>query len=158
MSKITQVLPRGYETQNCSVARTLEAVGDRWTMLVIREAFTRTRRFEDFQSRLGIARNVLSDRLGRLVDDGILERRPYQDSPPRSEYRLTQKGLDLWPVLMTLMAWGDQHAAEDGPPRLIVHRDCGGRLDARLRCDRCGQDLGPRDVEAQPGPGALTLQ
>ena len=152
------MLPRGYETQNCSVARTLEAVGDRWTMLVIREAFLRTRRFEDFQSRLGIARNVLSDRLGRLVDDGILERRRYQDSPPRHEYRLTGKGLDLWPVLMTLMAWGDRHAAEAGPPRLIVHRDCGGLLGPHLRCERCGEDLGPRDVEAQPGPGALALQ
>jgi DNA-binding HxlR family transcriptional regulator len=152
------VLPRGYDNQHCSIARTLEAVGDRWTMLVIREAFLRTRRFEDFQSHLGIARNVLSDRLGRLVDDGILERRRYQDAPPRDEYRLTDKGLDLWPILMTLMAWGDRHAAEDGPPRVIVHRGCGGTLDAHLRCDRCGQDLGPRDVEAQPGPGAVALQ
>jgi DNA-binding HxlR family transcriptional regulator len=152
------VLPRGYETQNCSVARALEAVGDRWTMLVIREAFMRTRRFEDFQSRLGIARNVLSDRLGRLTDDGILERRPYSDSPPRYEYRLTEKGVDLWPALMMLMAWGDRHAAEHGPPRLILHRGCGGRLDARMRCDRCGRDLGPRDVEAVPGPGESALQ
>ena len=152
------MLHRGYDTQNCSVARTLEAVGDRWTILVIREAFLRTRRFEDFQSHLGIARNVLSDRLSRLVDDGILDRRPYQDSPPRFEYRLTEKGLDLWPVLMTLMAWGDRHAAEHGPPRLILHRDCGGTMDRHLRCERCGQDLGPRDVEAQPGPGAVALQ
>jgi DNA-binding HxlR family transcriptional regulator len=152
------VLPRGYERQNCSVARTLEAVGDRWTMLVIREAFLRTRRFEDFQSHLGIARNVLSDRLGRLVEDGILERRPYQDSPPRYEYRLTEKGLDLWPVLMSLMAWGDRHAAEQGPPRLILHRGCGGRMGARLRCEKCGEDLGPRDVEPAPGPGELALQ
>ena len=152
------VLPRSYENQNCSVARTLEAVGDRWTMLVIREVFLGTRRFEDFQSRLGVARNVLSERLARLVEDDILERRPYQDAPPRFEYRLTQKGLDLWPAVMALMAWGDRYAAPDGPPRLVVHRDCGGGVDGHLRCDRCGSDLGPRDVEGRPGPGALALE
>jgi DNA-binding HxlR family transcriptional regulator/peroxiredoxin len=108
------MLPRDYDTQNCSVARTLEAVGDRWTMLVIREAFLRTRRFEDFQAHLGIARNVLSDRLNRLVDDGILERRPYQDSPPRFEYRLTDKGRGLLPVLIALQDWGTRYVAGDG--------------------------------------------
>jgi DNA-binding HxlR family transcriptional regulator len=146
------VLPRDYKGQEgCSVAATLAVIGDRWTMLVLREAFLRTRRFEDFQRILGIARNVLTDRLRRLVEEGILERRIYQEHPRRYEYRLTEKGLDLWPVLMTLLQWGDRHAV-DQPQRLIVHRDCGGRLGEHLRCDRCGADLGPRDVEVHPGP------
>jgi DNA-binding HxlR family transcriptional regulator len=148
------VLPREYESQNCSIARALEVIGDRWTTLVVREAFLRTRRFEDFQRNLGIARNVLTDRLTRLVAEGVLERRPYQEHPPRDEYRLTQKGLDLWPVLIGLLRWGDRYVAEGGPPRLIVHRGCGGELDDHMRCDSCGRDLGPRDVEAVPGPGA----
>jgi DNA-binding HxlR family transcriptional regulator len=148
------VLPRDYKGQEgCSVAGTLAVVGDRWTMLVLREAFMRTRRFEDFQRVLGIARNVLTDRLGRLVEEGILERRAYQDHPPRYEYRLTEKGLELWPVLMALMRWGDRHAV-DQPARLIVHRDCGGQLDDHLRCDRCWGDLGPRDVEVHPALAA----
>jgi DNA-binding HxlR family transcriptional regulator len=149
------MLPRTYDGQNCSVARTLEVIGDRWTMLVLREAFLRTRRFDDFQRRLGIARNVLTDRLGRLVDDGVLERHAYQDHPPRHEYRLTDKGLDLWPILMTLMRWGDHHSDwPEGPPMLIRHRGCGGGLTAHLTCDKCGAELGPRDVEALAGPGA----
>lgn len=143
------MLPRTYDGQNCSVARTLEVIGERWTMLVLREAFLRTRRFDDFQRRLGIARNVLTDRLGRLVEEGVLERRAYQDHPPRHEYRLTEKGLDLWPVLMTLMRWGDRHSDwPEGPPRLIRHRGCGGGLTDHLACDKCGAELGPRDVEA----------
>jgi DNA-binding HxlR family transcriptional regulator len=148
------VLPRDYKGQNCSIARTLELIGDRWTLLVLREAFTRTRRFEDFQRNLAIARNVLTDRLGRLVDDGILERRRYREHPPRDEYRLTDRGLDLWPVLISLAKWGDRHAADHGPPRLFLHRGCGGELTERLRCDRCGADLGPRDIEVGLGPGA----
>jgi DNA-binding HxlR family transcriptional regulator len=146
------MLPRDYKGQEgCSVAATLSVIGDRWTMLVLREAFLRTRRFEDFQRILGIARNVLTDRLGRLVEEDILERRSYQEHPPRYEYRLTEKGRDLWPVLMALLQWGDRHAVDE-PARLIVHRDCGGRLAEHLRCDRCGADLGPRDVEVHPGP------
>lgn len=148
------MLPREYATQNCSIARTLEVVGDRWTMLILRDAFLGVRRFEDFRSRLGIARNVLSSRLGRLVDDGVLRRAAYAQAPPRHEYLLTDKGRDLWPVLMTLLAWGDRHAAPDGPPRLVVHRDCGGTVGASLRCERCGADVGPDDVRAVAGPGA----
>ena len=101
-----------------------------------------------------MATNILSERLSWLAGKGVIRAHEYSTSPRRYEYRLTEKGLDLWPVLMTLMEWGDRHAADDGPPRLIVHRDCGGRLGAHLRCDRCGQDLGPRDVEARLGPGA----
>ena len=103
------MLPRTYEDQNCSIARSLEVLGDRWTILVMRDAFMRVRRFEDFQRNLGVARNVLTDRLGRLVEEGILERVPYQDRPARFEYRLTEKGIDLWPVMMSLLQWGDRH-------------------------------------------------
>src|SRR5688500_9730788 len=98
------MLPRTYEDQNCSVARALEVLGDRWTLLVVRDAFLGVRRFDDFQRSLGIARNVLADRLGRLVDEGVLERRRYQERPERFEYRLTPKGLDLLPVTMSLMS------------------------------------------------------
>src|SRR5207253_8531836 len=99
---------RRFADQNCSIARTLEAVGERWTLLVLREAFLGVRRFDRMQSELSIARNILADRLQTLVETGILERRPYQDHPPRFEYRLTQKGLDLYPILVSLMRWGDR--------------------------------------------------
>jgi DNA-binding HxlR family transcriptional regulator len=149
------VLPRTYDTQVCSVARALETIGDRWTMLIIRDAFLGMRRFEDFQRDLGVARNVLSDRLGRLVDDGILERSPYQERPERFEYRLTEKGIDLWPVLVSLMKWGDRHAPEAaGPPTLVLHRGCGGEVDARFVCSACGEPVDARSAEARPGPGS----
>jgi DNA-binding HxlR family transcriptional regulator len=148
------MLPRTYEDQNCSIARSLEVLGDRWTILVMREAFMRVRRFEDFQRNLGVARNVLTDRLSRLVEEGILERVPYQERPVRFEYRLTEKGLDLWPVMMALLQWGDRHyPAEGGAPRLIRHRECGGQITRHLTCDKCGAELGPRDVYAENGPG-----
>jgi DNA-binding HxlR family transcriptional regulator len=148
------VLPRTYDNQICSIARTLEVIGDRWTMLVIRDAFAGVRRFEDFQRRLGCARNVLSDRLTRLVDDGLLEKRRYQDRPERYEYRLTQKGIDLWPVVVSLMKWGDRHEPNpDGPPMIVRHRGGGGDLDDHFICTRCGEPVEPRTSEAVPGPG-----
>jgi len=141
------MLPRSYESQQrCPVAKTLEIVGDRWTMLIIREAFWGTRRFDDFTNRLGIARTVLTDRLGRLVRDGVLRRDRYQQRPERFEYRLTDKGLDLWPVLMALRTWGDRYAMDGQPGFVVVHRDCGGRLDDRRICIKCGKALGPGDV------------
>ena len=151
---IDLVLPRTYEGQACSIARALELVGDRWTMLVIREAFLGTRRFDDYQGKLGCARNVLTDRLNRLVEVGILAKEPYQEHPPRHEYRLTRRGVELWPAMMSLKTWGDRYLAPDGPPVLIRHRDCGGELDERLHCSRCGAELGPADVLAEAGPGA----
>ena len=151
------MLPRTYEGQNCSIARTLELVGERWTMLVIREAFLGRRRFDELAERLGIARNVLTDRLERLVDEGVLEKVRYQERPERFEYRLTEKGVDLWPVLVALLQYGDRHYAPDGPPMVLTHRDCGGALDDRRTCARCGAALRAPDVQAAPGPGATAL-
>jgi DNA-binding HxlR family transcriptional regulator len=149
------VLRNDYEGQNCSIASTLELIGERWTLLVIREVFSRRRRFEQMQETLGVARNVLSARLQRLVEEGILERRPYSERPLRYEYFLTDKGLDLWPTLVTLMHWGDKYAAPDaGPPVILVHKgDCGGRINDRRICERCGRELGPREARAVEGPG-----
>jgi DNA-binding HxlR family transcriptional regulator len=148
------VLHRTYEDQVCSIARTLEVIGERWTILIVRDAFLGVRRFDDFQRSLGLSRGVLTDRLNRLVEAGILERRLYHEHPPRHEYRLTDKGRDLWPVTMALVKWGDRYLAEDGPPRLFLHRGCGGEVTERLTCSKCGAELTVRDVEAKAGPGA----
>lgn len=148
------MLGRAYENQECSIARSLELIGERWTLLIIRDAFGGVRRFDGFQSRLGVARNVLADRLGRLVEEGILERVRYQERPERFEYRLTDKGLDLWPVLVALLQWGDRHACAGEPPTVLRHRDCGGEVTRHLTCAACGAPLGPRDVRAGRRPGA----
>ena len=152
------MLRSDYSDQNCSVARALEVIGERWTLLIIRNAFYGIKRFDDHQRWLGIARNVLQSRLERLVEEGILTRELYQERPPRYEYRLTQKGRDLWPVLVTLLQWGDRHVADAGPPIVLRHRGCGGGIDTHLRCERCGADLDARDVEPESGPGLLPGQ
>src|SRR3954449_838135 len=114
------MLGRTYDGQVCSVARTLEIVGERWTLLIVRDAFLGVRRFDDFQRSLGVARNVLQGRLERLVESGILERRRYQERPERYEYRLTEMGIDLWPVVLSLLHWGDKHLSSgDGPPVIM---------------------------------------
>src|SRR4051812_40644656 len=148
------MLPRTYDAQHCSIARALEVLGDRWTLLVIRDAFLGVRRFDDFQRDLGVARNVLTDRLGRLVDEGVLERVRYQERPERFEYRLTEKGRDLWPVTMALLRWGGRHYATDGPPRLIRHRGCGGHVPQHPRCDPCRGGPQLRDLQAGLRPRA----
>jgi DNA-binding HxlR family transcriptional regulator len=148
------VLRADYAGQNCSIARALELVGERWTLLILRESFLGTRRFDDFQRELGVARNVLQTRLERLVDAGTLARVPYQERPVRYEYRLTRKGVDLWPVIVALLKWGDKHAAPDGPPVVLEHKDCGGGVDDHRRCTRCGADLEAWDVVAHRRTGA----
>jgi len=149
------VLHNTYDGQVCSVARALEVIGERWTLLILRDAFMGVRRFDDFQRSLGIARNVLNTRLQRLVEAGLLERRRYQERPERFEYRLTERGIDLWPAIVALMQWGDRHlAGEAGPPVLITHRDCGGRIDDRRTCAACGAQVSAREVTPVPGPGA----
>jgi DNA-binding HxlR family transcriptional regulator len=149
------MLGNDYSGQVCSIARTLELVGERWTMLILRDVFLGLRRFEDIRDDLGIARNVLSARLERLVAEGILDRVPYQERPPRHEYRLTDKGTDLWPVLFELLAWGDRHAPEAaGPPVVLRHRGCGGAIGADRTCGACGLRVDAKRVAAELGPGA----
>ncbi len=144
-----------YTDQNCSIARALELVGERWTILVLRDVFLGRRRFEEMQQSLGVARNVLAARLDRLVGEGILEKVPYQERPLRNEYRLTSKGLDLWPVIVELLRWGDRHAAPAaGPPIVLRHKGCAGELGAHRICTRCGELLEVGDVRAEAGPGA----
>jgi DNA-binding HxlR family transcriptional regulator len=149
------VLGRTYDDQNCSIARALELVGERWTMLVLREAFTGRRRFDEMAEDLGIARNVLTARLGHLVEEGVLAKARYQARPERFEYRLTDKGLDLWPILISLLQFGDRHYAPAGPPVVLTHSDCGGTIDEHRLCERCGARMNARTVRAAPGPGAL---
>ena len=150
-----RMLGNDYKSQACSIAGALEVVGERWSLLIVRDVFLGLRRFDQIQANLGIARNVLQARLARLVEHGVLERVRYQERPPRFEYRLTEKGIDLWPTVVALMQWGDRHAAPaDGPAVLLEHRDCGGTVDAHRICARCGERLAARDSRALPGPGA----
>ena len=135
------MLQRDYPTQYGPVAGSLEVVGERWTLLIVRDVFLGIRRFEDLQRDLGVARNVLQARLERLVENGILVKRPYQERPLRCEYRLTEKGADLWPVLVALLTWGDRYAIEGERPMILQHRACGGELDDRRRCTACGADV-----------------
>jgi DNA-binding HxlR family transcriptional regulator len=148
------MLHRDYNSQVCSIAGALEVVGERWSLLIVRDVLLGVRRFDQLQADLGIARNVLQTRLTGLVDEGVLEKRLYTDRPPRYEYRLTDKGLDLWPTLVALMYWGDSYAAPAaGPPMLLTHRRCGGSVDGHRICTACGARLSVRDVLARPGPG-----
>ncbi len=142
------MLPRIYEDQDCSIARALEAVGERWTLLIVREALNGTRRFDEFQNRLGIARNVLSSRLERLVAEGILERRCYQDRPPRFEYLPTRKGEELLPITLALLSWGDHYYADpkEGPPVVLRHDPCGSDLSPRTVCTCCGKEATAQTV------------
>lgn len=142
---------------HCSVARTLDIVGERWTLLVLRDAFNGKRRFEEFAQSLPIARNVLTARLNTLVEHGVLRREPYQQRPERFEYRLTDAGRELYPVLIGLLQWGDRHlAGEAGPPLIVTHRDCGGHPEARVTCSDCGEPLDPRASTARYGAPAPT--
>jgi DNA-binding HxlR family transcriptional regulator len=149
------MLHNDYENQSCSIAGALEVVGERWSLLIVRDILLGLRRFDEIQSDLGIARNVLQTRLTRLQENGVIERVPYQQRPLRHEYRLTEKGLDLWPMIVALMKWGDRYATpEGGPAVLIEHRGCGGAVDEHRICERCGARLKARDAIGRPGPGA----
>ena len=137
----------------CSVARSLSVVGDRWTLLILREAFLRTRRFEAFQSNLGITRHRLAERLRKLVAHGVLERVRYQETPARYEYKLTEKGRDLYPVIVSLLRWGDRWMPGDAGPFLeLVHRGCGHQITPTLVCPDCHGQVTARDTIARPGP------
>jgi DNA-binding HxlR family transcriptional regulator len=145
------VLGRTYEEQVCSVARALEAVGERWTLLIVRDVQLGLHRFEDLRSELGIARNVLTARLKLLVEAGVIERRPYCDHPQRWEYHLTPMGRELAVPIVALMQWGDKHLAHpDGPPRRARHRSCGGAVEVGFCCISCGTPVPAREVEVVP--------
>jgi DNA-binding HxlR family transcriptional regulator len=136
----------------CAIARTMAVLGERWTFVILRSSFMGARRFEDFQAGTKIARNILTDRLKTLVEHDILERRPYAEHPGRTlyEYRLTQKGLDLYPVLVSLMKWGNEYGGfEDGPPVELTHKPCGHVTRPQLVCSECGEELRAREVRAQ---------
>jgi DNA-binding HxlR family transcriptional regulator len=143
-----------FEDMRCSVAQCLDVVGEWWSLLIVRDAFLGVTRFDDFQARLGISRNILTQRLNGLVDHGVLRRVAYQDHPPRSEYRLTDKGRDLWHVVTAMRQWGDRWAAPDGPPLETRHTACGHVTVAVPTCAHCGGPLDARGVTAVPGPGA----
>jgi len=149
-----------YDTANCAIGAAVKVIGERQTFLVLREAFNGVRRFDDMQRRTAIPRQVLSDRLARLTDEGLLRKVPYQDNGQRrrDEYRLTDKGLDLYPVLVALMEWGDRHAVGPAGPQVrLEHRDCGEPVQLQMAC-RAGHVLGSaREVTPLPGPGARKI-
>lgn len=147
------MLKRTYEDQDCSVARALEVVGERWTLLIIRDMINGVHRFDDFLASMGIARNVLTERLGMLVAHGVVERVPYQDRPERFEYHLTGVGRELGLAVVSLMQWGDRHfAGPEGPPRVAMHPGCGGHVAVRFVCEKCGQE--PHSVVAEGRPAS----
>jgi DNA-binding HxlR family transcriptional regulator len=156
---ISRVLQRDYPDQVCSVARALEVIGERWTLLIVRDAVLGIERFEDFQADLGIASNVLSNRLKHLCDEDVLRRVPDPERPGRPKYVLTEKGAELGPVLIVLMKWGDRHyPTPGGPPRLTLHTGCGGNIGPDFRCDRCGKQAKPGELDLPDGPGLAFAQ
>jgi len=141
----------------CSITRPLVVLGDRWTLVILKFAFAGVRRFNAFQSALGISRGRLQDRLDRLVEHGILVKQKI-DGGAYEEYRLTQKGHDIYPILMAIRAWGDTYMAPDGPPVHYRHRDCSGEAGITLTCDECGEPITARDIVPELGPGLLREQ
>lgn len=143
-----------FEDMNCSIARSLEVIGEWWTLLILRDAFLGITRFDEFHSRLGIARNVLATRLDTLVAEGVLERRPYDEARGRYDYVLTRKGQALLPVMTTLREWGDDWLTGEGnEPTLLHHTTCGNTVRAVLTCDHCHEPLSLRTLRVVPGPG-----
>jgi DNA-binding HxlR family transcriptional regulator len=136
--------------ERCSVARSVAVIGDRWTLMILRDCFLGIRRFEDFERRLGISRSIIAERLKTLTDEGVLRREAYQDRPVRHEYRLTDKGLALQPVMMAIVHWGDVHyAGDEGPPLIHRHKACGCDFTPVQTCSACGGAVTARDVEVR---------
>lgn len=140
---------KSFAAMGCSVAQCLDVVGDSWTMLIVRDAFNGVTRFDEFQDNLGVPRNTLRDRLAKLVSAGVLAKVPYSDHPPRHDYRLTDAGRDLWPVLTAMRQWGDRHGAPGGPVR-ILHTSCGGTAKTVPVCESCGEPIEPGAVTMVP--------
>jgi DNA-binding HxlR family transcriptional regulator len=149
---------REFEGQNCSVARALAVVGERWSLLVMREVVLGRRRFREIQRQTGVATNILSDRLDTLVERGVLERRASSGDPATPEYRATRKGLDLVPVLIALSRWGDVYESPNGPPREFFHSQCDHEIESLMHCPHCALDVRSEEVRARPGPGATPEQ
>jgi DNA-binding HxlR family transcriptional regulator len=146
-----------FSADNCTIGRAMAILGERWTFIVVREVFNGIRRFEDMRVRTAIPKQVLTNRLALLVDEGILRKEPYRNPGERErhEYRLTAKGLDLYPVLVAVAAWGNRYLADpEGPPVEFVHRDCGAEVQVRMDCANGHAIDDPRDVVTRPGPGA----
>ena len=143
-----------FADMTCSIARTLDAAGEWWSPLILRDVHLGITRFDELQRDLGISRKVLSERLERLIEQGVLERRAYSQHPPRHDYVLTEKGGELVDLLLAMLAWGDRWKAGDkGPPVLIRHLGCGELTRAEIRCACCGEPLRADEVVVEPGPG-----
>jgi DNA-binding HxlR family transcriptional regulator len=141
-------------SQDDSVARAMDILGERWTLLILRQAFFGVHRFGQMQRNLGISRNILTTRLRLLVDNGVIKRRRYRRAPDRYEYQLTQKGLDLFPAVVAIMRWGDIHlSGKAGPPLYLRHAKCGKRTIPQLVCSKCGEEIEAQDFVPEPGPG-----
>ena len=150
------MLGRTYNLENCSAARTLEIVGERWSLLIIRDALFRDRtRYSQFQRSLGIAPNILASRLSWFVEAGLMEMSPTVDGSEGSEYLLTEKGKELGTVVVALTEWGDRWAAPEGPPIVFVHKYCGGAVSTNIKCQGCAEVLNSEDLLAKPGAGSL---
>jgi len=139
----------------CSIARTLDVIGEPWSPLILRDIYVGMNRFEQIQQDLGISRKVLTERLKWLVESGVLERHAYSQRPPRHEYRLTAKGTELCDLLLVMVRWGDRWlAGEAGPPVLYRHHACGRISHVELRCSECGEPMRASDIDVEPCPGA----
>jgi len=141
------------EPVECSIAATLGVIGDRWTLLILRDIFRGVHRFGQLEADLGIAKNLLADRLSKLVAHDVVEKVPYQTRPLRNEYRLTAKGADFSTALIALMGWGDRWYAAGGAPTILVHEDCGTPLEQTVRCPTCVEPVNPGKIKSRPGPG-----
>lgn len=150
-----------WSVDNCTIGRAMEILGEKWTLVVLREVFNGIRRFDDMRERTNIPRQVLTNRLNHLVQAGVLRRAPYREpgSRARDEYRLTDRGFDLYPVLVAIREWGDRHLSDpEGPPMLTVHRDCGADIRVELHCTEGHEITSARDVLPRPGPSAHRRQ
>lgn len=146
-----------WSIDTCTIGRAMEILGEKWTVVVLREVFNGVRRFDDMRERTGVPRQVLANRLASLVENGLLRREPYREpgARERHEYRLTRKGFDIYPVLIAVKAWGDRYLVDpEGPPLEFVHRDCGAEVLGEIRCAAGHRLAEPRDVLPRPGPGA----
>ena len=145
--------PVDFAKMECSVARALDVIGDRWSLLILRDAFYGVRRFDDFREDLGVARNILTDRLQKMVAHGVMERVQYDERPPRFEYKLTDKGRDLLPVVLTMMRWGNKWTQEnEKAPVTLTHTTCGHEATPVVTCSHCGDELVRRELRVEPLP------